>query len=159
MNPLNQASEQYRTFDQFLRETDKSDFDPMFLEIPDDYHDQVNVVEEWTPNSFDVPPLNPANNEQPHEFTPTRHELYFLARYWIDRQLYARHLDVLWQKHGLASKADRIAETRVKMIAKIIGADVVEEIRVELLTAWRKKLGDVKWDVFLAWSLDDQHEK
>ena len=95
----------------------------------------------------------------PHSFIPTNHELYFLARYYTDRQLYARHLDVEPLGARFTSKVDAFADIRINEIAMILGIEVIEEIRMELLSAWRTKLGEYKWEVFMAYALDDSHEK
>ena len=110
-------------------------------------------------DSFDLPPSIHHKNEDPHSFIPTNHELYFLARYYTDRQLYARHLDVEPLGARFTSKVDAFADIRINEIAMILGIEVIEEIRMELLSAWRTKLGEYKWEVFMAYALDDSHEK
>ena len=160
MNAVKEDHDQYRTLKQFLNECDVPAFDTDCMDVPDDYFIPYHeTAENWSPKSFDlIPPLHPTD-EKPHTYTPTRHELRFLARYWTDRQLLVRYLDVARLGSRLAPQVDPFAEVRIGELAKILGIEAIDEIRAELLSNLRTKLGEDKWKVFLAHALDDHHEE
>ncbi len=158
MSDFREAQDQCRTLDRFLRECDEPIVYTEPLEVPEDYYTSCyGAVEEWTPGSFDLPPSVHPESLRPQELSPTHHELYFLARYWTDRQLYARHLEVIFPANPLRSKVDPMAEVRIREIAKLLGNEAIDEIRADLLCGWRSKLGEQQWHVFMAYSLDDQN--
>ena len=84
------------------------------------------------------------------EYTPTRHELQQLAKYWIERIL---DLDFYWyhtQCTGSSEWREReFAERRLNRLSRVLGRDVVQELEADVCDELRKRFGAESWDSFI----------
>jgi hypothetical protein len=98
---------------------------------------------------WDVDEVNGPRTEEITGYTPTRHELIHLVKYWCGEVL-----DLLWDHftYGQACSSDsqRIssARRRINLAATVIGDEAVDQAIAEVRAEFKEKVNDARlWDL------------
>lgn len=133
-----------------MKEKETDDFWPILeISTPPTVKNSDNGWLDTTEEMVGVSMVNGPCAEEVLDFKPTRHELYFLAKYWAERAI---EIEFSWfnKKKSLGDSAirRRFARERLKRIRTILGTDVDIAIN-DALQNYGAKQDFQAWDVFL----------